>query len=261
MSAVGTPRSLARQPAPALLAVAHGSQDLRAQASVGDLLTQVRGQDAVRVVAAFLDHAAPSLPRALESLAAEGTRDVVAVPLLVTAAYHAQVDVPAQLTGVGARLPRLRVRQAGVLGPHPLLVAALERRLREAGVRPGDPSVAVVLAAAGSSDANAVASVAGVARAWARTGWWAVQPAYASAAGPTVAEAVADLRRRGAPVVVVASYLLAPGTFQDRLVATGRGADLVTQPLADAPEVAALVLLRYRQALAAAVTGRSARSA
>lgn len=247
--------------APALVAVAHGSRDPRGQVGVAALLAQVRHQGRVRVEAAYLDHAAPSLPRALESLAAEGSRAVVAVPLLVTAAYHSRVDVPGQLAGVGGRLPRLRVRQAGVLGPHPLLVAALERRLREAGVRPGDPSVAVVLAAAGSSDAAAVASVAGVARSWARSGWLAVQPAYASAAAPTVADAVADLRRRGAPSVVVASYLLAPGTFQDRLVADGRHADLVTEPLADAPEVAALVLLRYREALSRADAPRAARIA
>jgi sirohydrochlorin ferrochelatase len=43
--------------------------------------------------------------------------------------------------------------------------------------------------------------------------------------------------------VAVASYLLAPGLFADRLA--GAGADVTSAPLGDAPEVAGLVLARY----------------
>ena len=68
-------------------------------------------------------------------LAAEGVRDVVALPLLLTRAFHAKADIPAVLRR--RRRPRLRIRQAEVLGPSPLLTAALERRLYEAGLTPG----------------------------------------------------------------------------------------------------------------------------
>ncbi|MGH8869339.1 MAG: sirohydrochlorin chelatase, partial [Actinomycetes bacterium] len=139
------------------------------------------------------------------------------------------------------------------LGPHPLLLAAADRRMREAGVWPGDPRTAVVLAAAGSSASDATASVHGVARHWARTGWWGVRAAFASASGPTVAEVVEGLRRRGAPRVVVASYLLAPGRLPDRVrdQAYEAGAALVTEPLGAADEVARLVLARYAEGSAA----------
>jgi sirohydrochlorin ferrochelatase len=70
-----------------------------------------------------------------------------------------------------------------------------------------------------------------------------VTPAFASAAAPTVGEAVAELRRRGAPRVAVASYLLFPGVFADRLAAAG--ADVTSAALGAAPEVARLVLARY----------------
>ena len=88
----------------------------------------------LRVETGFLDFNAPSVPRVLERLAAEGVRDVVALPLLLTRAFHAKADIPAVLREATARLPRLRVRQAEVLGPSPLLTAALERRLYEAGL-------------------------------------------------------------------------------------------------------------------------------
>jgi sirohydrochlorin ferrochelatase len=63
---------------------------------------------------------------------------------------------------------------------------------------------------------------------------------------------VATLRRAGARRVVVATYLLAPGFFADRIAASARaaGAAAVSAALGAAPEVAELVLRRYEQALA-----------
>ena len=65
---------------------------------------------------------------------------------------------------------------------------------------------------------------------------------------PTVADAVAAARARtdGAPVAV-ASYLLAPGSFQRRVEAAG--SDVVTGPLAPDPRIVEIVVARYRDAL------------
>jgi sirohydrochlorin ferrochelatase len=231
---------------PALVAVAHGSRDPAAARAVAGLVDEVRRQQpGVEVVGCFLDHARPGLAETLVSL--DGP--AVVVPLLLTAAYHSRVDIPAQLAGTAAI-------QADVLGPHPLLLAALERRLAEAGVAPGDPGAGVVLAAAGSTDPTAIEAVEGLARDWAARGWWAVRPAFASAAAPTVEEAVAALRAGGAPRVAVASYLLAPGRFAGRLADSG--ADVVSVPLGAAPEVARVVVERY-DAARTAPTSLSAR--
>ncbi|HEX9064664.1 MAG TPA: CbiX/SirB N-terminal domain-containing protein, partial [Streptosporangiaceae bacterium] len=73
-----------------------------------------------------------------------------------------------------------------------------------------------------------------------------VTAAFAAAGEPDVADAVARLRAATRGPVAVASYLLAPGVFQDRLRASG--ADWVTEPLGDHPAVAALVIDRYRTA-------------
>lgn len=79
---------------------------------------------------AYLEFNAPSVPRVLECLAAEGADEVVALPLLLTRAFHAKTDIPSVLREARARLPRLSIRQADVLGPSPLLNATLGRRLR-----------------------------------------------------------------------------------------------------------------------------------
>lgn len=236
-------------PEPVLLVIAHGSRDPRHAATVHALVSQVRTRrPGLRVETGFLDFNVPSVSGVLESLAAEGAsvRDVVALPLLLTRAFHAKADIPAVLDEAPARL---RIRQAEVLGPSPLLTAALERRLYEAGLSPGDKSsTGVVLASAGSTDPEAIAVIAGIAREWRRAGWRAVRPAFASAALPRTEEAVRALRDLGCARVAVAPYVLAPGFLPDRIARGASDADVLASVLGPAPEVCRLLLARYDEA-------------
>ncbi|MEU5879352.1 sirohydrochlorin chelatase [Spirillospora sp. NPDC047279] len=255
---------------PPMVAVAHGSKDPRAAATVAELLTAVRARRPdVPVLTSFLDHAPPNPVRVLDGLAQDGVDEAVVLPLLLTAAYHSKTDVPGVLNDVRTLHPRLSLRTAATLGPHPLLMAALERRLTEAGVEIGDPDTAVVLVSAGSSDPSANATIWGMAREWRGgagprgdgpphpperlrrgLGWRGVVPAFASAARPTPGEAVSALLDAGAPRVVVASYFLAPGYFADKVrrEALAAGAEVVSPVLGAAPEIADLVLRRYDEA-------------
>ncbi|MFI6520550.1 sirohydrochlorin chelatase [Spirillospora sp. NPDC050679] len=235
-----------------VVAVAHGSRDPRAAATVAELLEAVRARrPEVPVHASFLDHAAPSPAAVLDGLARRGAHRAVVLPLLLTAAYHSKTDIPGALRQVRRRHPRLDLRTAATLGPHPLLVGALERRLAEAGVETGDPDTAVVLVSAGSSDASANATIWSMARRWRARGWRGVVPAYASAARPTPAEAVRALLDAGAPRVAVASYFLAPGHFADKVrrESLAAGAAAVSPVLGAAPEIADLIVHRYDEAL------------
>ncbi|MFZ3560536.1 sirohydrochlorin chelatase [Streptomyces sp. BH055] len=232
---------------PALLVIAHGSRDPRHAATVHALVGEVRAQNpGVRVETAFLEFNVPSVHGVLESLAADGVRDVVALPLLLTRAFHAKTDIPAVLR----EAPRgMRVHQADVLGPDPLLVAALERRLYEAGLTPADkPTTGVVLASAGSSDPEAIAVIAEIAREWRHTGWCAVRPAFASASLPRTADVVRELRSLGCERVAVAPYVLAPGRLPDRIAAGATEADVLADVLGAAPEVARVLMDRYETA-------------
>ncbi|MEU8935825.1 sirohydrochlorin chelatase [Streptomyces sp. NPDC048409] len=229
---------------PVLLVIAHGSRDPRHAATVHALVRRVRSlRPGLRVETGFLDFNVPSVRGVLDSLAAEGVRDVVALPLLLTRAFHAKADIPAVLRDAPARL---RIRQAEVLGPSPLLLAALERRLHEAGLTPADkPSTGVVLASAGSSDPEAIAVIADIAREWRSTGWRAVRPAFASASLPRTEDAVRELRELGCARVAVAPYVLAPGFLPDRIARGAAQADVLADVLGPAPEVARVLLDRY----------------
>ncbi|MEU6391087.1 sirohydrochlorin chelatase [Streptomyces sp. NPDC046939] len=236
-----------RHTPPVLLVIAHGSRDPRHAATVHALVREVRAQrPGVRVETAFLEFNVPSVPGVLRSLAAEGVRDVVALPLLLTRAFHAKTDIPSVLREAP---PTLRIRQADVLGPSPLLLAALERRLYEAGLTPADkPTTGIVLASAGSSDPEAIAVIADIAREWRHTGWCAVRPAFASASLPRTEDAVRELRALGCERVAVAPYVLAPGRLPDRIARGAAEADALADVLGPAPEVAGVLLHRYQDA-------------
>ncbi len=237
-------------PEPVLVAVAHGSADPRAAAAIADLMATVAERASARALSvpdlrtAYLGHAPPSLAQVMQTV--EGPATVL--PLLLTAAYHSKADIPRAL----ARCGRRGVSYGATLGPHPLLLRALGRRLAEAAGEDTDPGrTGVVLAAAGSSDPEANATIARVAARWqADAGWFAVRPGYASAAAPSPADAVAGLLREGAHRVLVASYLLAPGFFADRIRSSSlaAGAAAVGAPLGAAAEVADVLLDRYQEA-------------
>ncbi|MDW4906335.1 sirohydrochlorin chelatase [Streptomyces sp. ADMS] len=236
---------------PVLVVIAHGSRDPRHAATVHALVRRVRSlRPGLRVETGFLDFNIPSVQGVLESLAAEGVRDVVALPLLLTRAFHAKADIPAVLRDAPGRL---NIRQAEVLGPSPFLLSALERRLYEAGLTPADKSsTGVVLASAGSTDPEAIAVIAEIAREWRHTGWCAVRPAFASAGSPAgfprTEDAVRELRELGCERVAVAPYVLAPGFLPDRIARGAAQADVLADVLGPAPEVARLLLRRYAEA-------------
>jgi len=218
---------------PALLAVAHGSRHPAATEVVSTLARQVRRlAPSIDVHVAFIGHAEPSLP---DGLGGAGSNPVI-VPLLLSAGCHLSADIADAATSAGARV-------ADPLGPDELLLTALTARLSEAGVPSGTP---VVLAAAGSSDPAAAVDVSKQADLLAERLGAPVVAAFATAAQPTVPEAVASLRERTGKPVAVASYLLAPGHFQDQLHMSG--ADWITHPLCGHPALAGLVIDRYRTA-------------
>ena len=226
----------------AVVLVAHGSRDPRGAASTSELAQAVAAAHPEwEVHASYLDHAGPRPLDVLAGLSRRHSRAVL-VPLLLTAAYHGRVDVPAVVDAARDAGLRLDVTLADVLGPvSSLLVDVLILRL------PTTDLDAVVLAAAGTRDAVARATVEEAAAALGERLGVPCTVAYASAAPPTAGAAVASLH---ADRVGVASYFLAPGLLYDKAMESARsaGAVAVAPPLGDAPEIVALVAARVHAA-------------
>jgi sirohydrochlorin ferrochelatase len=235
--------------APALVALAHGSRDPRSAQTVTALVEEVRGlRPDLRIEPAFLDLCSPSFGTVVDRLVAAGHDEVVVVPLLLTQAYHAKVDVPEAVAAADARHPGLRIRATDVLGLEPVFLEVLDQRLRtalrDARVRELD---ALVLAAAGSSDQLANQAVARLARLWGSRHRLPTVAADASAAPPATGEAVRQFRVEGRRHIAVGSMFLAPGLLPDRAaeLALEAGAVAVSAPLGAHPAVARTLLARY----------------
>jgi sirohydrochlorin ferrochelatase len=226
---------------PVLVACAHGTRNPTGRRLIAELALATRDLRAGLVTtAAFVDVQPPTVVDVVAGLSAAG-RPAVVVPLLLSGGYHVHVDI----AGAVARAPGTVA--APPLGPDPRLVEVMHDRLVSAGADARDPLTAVIVAAAGSSDTRAVADVETTADLLQHTWAGPVTTGYGSAAAPTVPDAVAAARRAGAERVVVASYLLAPGHFHDKLA--GAGADLVTAPLLPDDRIAAVLLDRYDAAV------------
>lgn len=239
-----------------LVAAAHGTRDRAGLAATADLLDLVRGlRPGLRVEVGYVDVAEPLLSDTLNRLSG----DVVVVPLLLGAGYHVRHDIPAAL----AAAPQVSARVAAALGPDPRLADILLDRLAEVGAlrpQPVDKRVeiggsvdipvcdAIVLAAAGSTDASANADTARMAELLAELTGRTVVPSYLCAGTPTPRDAVDALRASGADHIALAGYLLGPGHFARKAAAAG--ATTAAEPLGAHPALADLVLARYDEAVA-----------
>ena len=220
--------------------LAHGSPDPRHRQGVEELAARVRGlEPRMGVHPAYLDHHPPSPVQ----VAAHATRGLAVVPVLLTPSYHARVDVP-QAVAEMALVTAHRVDTTPPLGPDPLLAAAAEELLGQAGVAP-DPDTAVVLFAAGSSDSAAVASIEETLSRWRPEGPWGPWRVAALDGGLGLDAVVASLGSHVSQVVAVA-FMVAEGVLRDRQAARCAAAsvDLVDGALCRTDALAELVLRR-----------------
>jgi sirohydrochlorin ferrochelatase len=229
-----------------LILAAHGTRKPGGVAMVGDLAAQVSALLDRRVQVAFVDVLGPTPSEVLSRVAASG-RPAVVVPAFLSRGYHVRTDLPAHVTH--SAHPNVKVAPA--LGPSGEVARIVADQLAKAGWRLGD---SVILGAAGTTDSHARADLHITATTLSALVGSRVRLGFAATGDPSVDDAVAAARRGGARRVVVASYLLADGLFQQRLRASG--ADLVSQPLGTHPGLARLIANRFRRAVA--VTTRHA---
>ncbi len=140
----------------ALLTLSHGSRHPAAAASV-EALTRAAGElTGAPAAAAHLEFNDPPLEQAARSLAEQGVREAVVVPLLFTEGYHQRVDVPAALAQASAA-SGVTLRQARGLGTGEDMARLLAQQVPE-------DTDTVVVYSVGSSDERANAAVADLAR-------------------------------------------------------------------------------------------------
>lgn len=199
----------------------------------------------------------------MTELVEQGVRRFAAVPLMLVSAGHAKGDIPAALAREKERHPGISYTYGRPLGPHPSLLAVLERRLDEAlggTVRtPEDRSdVTVLLVGRGSTDPDANAEVHKAARLlWEGRGYASVETAFVSLAAPDVPSGLDRCVKLGARRIVVLPYFLFTGILPDRVRQQTEGWAAAhpdvevrsAEVIGPEPELLDLVMERYREAV------------
>ncbi|SIM75868.1 uroporphyrinogen-III C-methyltransferase [Micromonospora cremea] len=244
-----------------LVIVGHGTRSAAGVEQFAALVERVRRRgagDVGDVEGGFIELSRPPLTDAVGALVARGHRALVALPLVLTGAGHGKGDIPAAMAREQQRHPGLSYRYGRPLGPHPLLHDALEQRIDAALAGADRAGTWVALIGRGSTDPDANAEVAKVARLlWEGRGYAGVEPGFISLAEPSVPAVLDRLRRLGARRIVVAPYFLFAGVLPDRIVAQAaefaaahRELDVrVADLIGDCDALADLVLERYAEAL------------
>lgn len=247
---------------PPLLVVGHGTRSEAGVAEFGLLVERVGkrlADEGVDVAGGFIELSPPPLTEAVRTLVAAGHRHLVALPLVLVAAGHGKGDIPGAMAREQVRHPDLTYSYGRPLGPHPALLSLVESRVEAALAGAAREGTTVLLVGRGSSDPDANAEVAKVARLlWEGRGYDGVETAFLSLASPSVPEALERARRLGARRVVVAPYFLFSGVLPDRVATQARGYAMdhsevdvrVAAVLGDCDGLADLVVERYREAIA-----------
>lgn len=246
-------------PPPALLLVGHGTRDEAGaeafRSFVGQLGTASPG---LPVGGGFIELSPPPLADSVAEMAGAGVRRFAAVPLVLVSAGHAKGDIPAALAREEARHPGTSFAYGRPLGPHPNLLAVLERRVDEALAGDDRAGTTVLLVGRGSTDPDANAEVVKTARLlWEGRGYGGVETAFVSLAEPSVTAGLDRCRLLGARRVVVLPYFLFTGVLPERVRDQAREwayahADLdmrYADVIGPEPELAELVMERYRETI------------
>ncbi|MEU8929348.1 sirohydrochlorin chelatase [Streptomyces sp. NPDC048409] len=251
---------------PALLIAGHGTRDEAGAEAFRAFVRELgRRNPELPVAGGFIELSPPPLGEAVSDLVERGVRRFAAVPLMLVSAGHAKGDIPAALAREKERHPGISYTYGRPLGPHPALLAVLERRLDEAlggdgGRAPLDRAdVTVLLVGRGSTDPDANAEVHRAARLlWEGRGYAGVETAFVSLAAPDVPSGLDRCLRLGARRIVVLPYFLFTGILPERVrqqtegwaaahpEAEVRSADVIGPE----PELLDLVMERYREAAA-----------
>lgn len=245
----------------AMLVVGHGTRSERGVGEFVSFITRLQKRaDAPYPAAAggFIELSDPPVTDAVGELVGQGHHALVAVPLVLVAAGHGKGDIPAAMVREQVRHPGMTYSYGRPLGPHPTLLDILEARIDAVLDGADRAGTHVLLVGRGSTDPDANAEIAKVARLlWEGRGYAGVEPSFISLAEPGVPAGLDKLRRLGAERIVVAPYFLFPGVLPDRIVAQSTefaaanpGVTVaVGELIGDCDELADLAIERYHEAV------------
>ena len=206
-----------------LLIAAHGSRNRDGNQEILTFAEQWRERHpGKRIEVCFIEHADVLLDEGLDR-AAQGARRVLTIPLILNAAGHVKMELPAAIAAARARHPQVEFALARHLGMGRELLAVLQgeldRLLLELAA-PDPQTTGVVLLGRGSSDAGANGELARMARwVFEDNDHELVDLAFTGITWPRLETVVARQVRLGMTQVCIVPVYLFTGVLIERIKA------------------------------------------
>ncbi|MGA4507557.1 sirohydrochlorin chelatase [Propionibacteriaceae bacterium G1746] len=238
--------------APALVLLAHGSDEQRSERVVRDLAQRLKAmRPTLSIDLAFLSPGTPTADEVVDALAAQGHDEVVVIPLDLSRAVEPDEQTTALVDLVRQHHPGIRIQTSRPIGPATSLLGVIDERLRAALRATHTVELdGLVLSLPQSGDARGNALVARRARQWSNHHKLPVVVSVADGSGPSPANAIAALRAQGRRHIAVGSLFIGEtSAFTSQAEqARAAGALAVSAPLGADDRVLELVMSRYSYA-------------
>ncbi|OLS39381.1 sirohydrochlorin chelatase [Alkalihalophilus pseudofirmus] len=206
----------------AILLVGHGSRDPEGNEQVkhmiGELSTKL--DPGLLVETCYLEFAKPTIEQGIQTCVEKGASSVFVIPLMLLAAGHSKIHIPAAIDEAKERYPHIQFTYGRPFGIHEETLEICKDRLVEVGenVDNADSDTAIVLLGRGGSDPDANSDLYKMTRLlWEKLNYKLVEPAFMGVTDPLIKEGVERCIKLGAKRVVILPYFLFTGILIKRL--------------------------------------------
>lgn len=205
----------------AILFVGHGSKDAEGNEEIRNFVNSVSPELEVPIIeTCFLEFEQPTVIQGLETCVKRGAHEVAIIPMMLFAAGHAKIHIPAAIDEMKERYPHVQFTYGRPIGIHEEVLSILASRMQESGMNMAqpDPDMAVLLVGRGSSDPDANSDLFKMSRLfWERGKIKWVETAFMGVTAPLVNDGVERCIRLGAKRIVVLPYFLFTGVLIKRM--------------------------------------------
>ncbi|CAG7634035.1 sirohydrochlorin chelatase [Paenibacillus allorhizosphaerae] len=209
----------------AILLVGHGSRDPEGNEELLQFAGTVRRMAPEYVIeTCFLEFAAPNIMQGIDRCVGQGASRVVLVPIILFAAGHAKIHIPAAIDDAKTKYPEVEFVYGRPIGVHQKVVDILKTRLAEAGFSGWngdggrDPETAVLILGRGSSDSDANSDFCKMTRLlWEQVPVKWAESCFIGVTEPSFEDGLDRCRRLGAKKIYVLPYFLFTGVLIKRI--------------------------------------------
>lgn len=208
----------------AILFVGHGSKDPEGNEEIAIFVKGIQKQIDVPIIeTCYLEFCLPDVDEGIENCIGQGADEVVIIPMMLLAAGHSKMHIPAAMDRGKEKYPGVKFTYGRPIAFHEEVFSILDTRMEEVGFHQEELSrqpeeTALLLVGRGSSDPDANSDLFKLSRLlWERLPVNWVETCFIGVTTPTVEEGIQRCIALGAKRIVILPYLLFTGVLMKRI--------------------------------------------